>query len=80
MYWLEEQWNKPSRTDHYLMRIAQRVQQQWSKKPVNLSDQLVKFARKTRREKPVDKAAQIARSKSIWMSRLGIKKGPGNGS
>ena len=67
MAWLEEQWNKPSRSDYYLMRIAQRIQAQWSKKPATLKDQIIEFEQKKAESKPMD---PVARSKAIWLGGL----------
>lgn len=39
MAWLDMQWNRPSRTDYYLMRIAAML----SGKKVKLEDMKVKF-------------------------------------
>lgn len=65
--WMDSQWNTPSRSDYYLMRIAQRVQQQYSKKPISLKDQIVQFET----AKSLSMEDRVARSKAIWMG--GIK-------
>ncbi len=46
--WLDMEWNRPSRTDHYLMRIAQRCHQGWVKHPgeVDLDAERVEFGKK----------------------------------
>ena len=63
--WLNEQWNKPSRTDYYLMRIAQRVHQQWNNKTVvGVDDQRVQFEMKKVVE--LTQEEKVARSKAIW--------------
>lgn len=43
--WLESQWNKPSRSDYYLMRVAQRVQQVLAKNPggIDLDNQKIEW-------------------------------------
>lgn len=79
--WLNEQWNVPSRSDYYMMRVAQRIQQQWSKEPVSLKDQIVdaalmkylNYEARTQKEKAPGPATQeeIERSKAIWMG--GVK-------
>jgi hypothetical protein len=65
--WLEDQWNRPSRSDYYAMRISQRIQQGYSKKAVSIDDQMIKFAEPTV-QKPID---PVERSKAIWIG--GVK-------
>lgn len=72
MAWLDAQWNEPSRTDYYLMRVAQRLQQQWSKKQVSLKDQEIKFEFK--KTVPLTREEKIARSKAIWMGGVEAAK------
>jgi hypothetical protein len=69
MAWLEEQWNKPSRTDYYLMRIAQRMHQQWSKKSVSMEDQRITFT--FGQKKGLSMEERVAKSKAAWMG--GVK-------
>jgi hypothetical protein len=66
--WIERQWNKPSRTDYYLMRVAQRVQQQWSKKCVTIEDQKLQI--KITKVRELTKEEKIARSKAIWIGGI----------
>lgn len=44
-YWLDHQWNKPDRTDHYLMQIAREVRRVLSTKPndIQSSDFKIEF-------------------------------------
>ena len=72
MAWLNEQWNVPSRSDHYLMRIAQRITQQWSKKKTSLKDQRVTFTLAQKDKRPdLTAEERIAHSKATWMG--GVK-------
>lgn len=66
--WLNQQWNKPSRSDYYMMRVAQRVQQQWSKKPISIDDQ--KLTLKVVKTRPLSREEKIARSKAVWMGGI----------
>ena len=68
MAWLRKQWNEPSRSDYYLMRIAQRVQQQYSLRPISIEDQRVSHNFTTAAQSRKDR---IARSKSVWIG--GVK-------
>lgn len=54
------------------MRVAQRIQQQWSKKPVSLKDQKIEFVFK-KAPKPLTREERIAQSKAIWMGGTGNK-------
>lgn len=79
MCWLEKQWNKPSRSDHYLMRVAQRVLQSQSTKPqkVDLDDQKVSFTlvkKKTEEETVESKKEKSKYSKSIWTGLVNYHK------
>ncbi len=54
--WLAEQWNTPSRTDHYLMRVALRCHQaalhgSSEAAKVTEDDQRVRFTRQRRKRK-----------------------------
>lgn len=59
MRWFREEWNNPSRSDHYLMHIAQRVQQGWAKdaRQVTSDMQRIEFEFKSARSD--DDEAQI---------------------
>lgn len=53
------------------MRVAQRIQQQWSKKPISLKDQQIEFVFKKARK--LTREERIAQSKAIWMGGTGNK-------
>lgn len=75
--------DNPTLTDYLIMRVAQRVQQQWleakDQAKVTLDDQRVHIQRKrtplqtegtsVRRTKP-----NVAASKSVWMAGVGLKR------
>lgn len=62
----KESWERPSRTDYYLMRIAQRIQQTSGIK-ASLKDQIISFVK----DEPSSMEERVARSKAIWIG--GIK-------
>ena len=71
--WMEDQLKVPTRTEYYLMRIAQRVHAQWSKQAIQLDDELItdlsvrmKY-HKYRSKQKVSKVDRMKRSKAIWM-------------
>ena len=75
--WIEEQWNRPDRTDYHLMRIAQRIQQFQqgfgkSTTAIELEDQGVKFATPgdEKEKKPYDPVAATKAAKAGWFARL----------
>lgn len=72
--WLDEEENLPSTSDHYLMRIAQRVGQIFRKDShkVTLEDQKITFQR-VAPPKPLTRKEAAARAKEGWFSRLGMK-------
>lgn len=81
--WLDEQWNRPARSDYYLMRVAQRVQQVLSRSPnsVGIDDQRVRFeSEAAMRRASEDTAAATRRAKAGWAGLIrAVKRGRGNG-
>ena len=71
--WLGDQWDKPSRSDHYLMRIAQRVNQ-WSNSKATLKDQIIGFEKKKLVDPKTEMEARIARSKAVWIGGVEAAK------
>lgn len=70
--WLHERWNDPDRTDHYLMRVAQRVQQSFSKSgKASLDQQKIVF-----KEKVESKVEPKAGDKGTGSSGTGLKEPP----
>lgn len=45
--WLSNQWNKPSRTDHYLMQISSDIHNLVSKSIVKVTDRKLSWKEKT---------------------------------
>lgn len=75
--WVEQQWNRPSRTDFYLMRVAQRVQQVLAKNPGNitLEHQRVEIERKPVKPKTqLTLEQQTVRSKAAWLGAVSSDK------
>ena len=78
--WLEDEWNRPSRTDYYLMRVAQRVHQTMvkNKAGVTVKDQRVEFDVGRPRAKPKKKSEaevkRIAAEQRVkWLGIVGGK-------
>lgn len=68
--WDREEWNKPSRTDYYLMQLTLAIYRVNSKTPgsVRMKDCELKF---TQTQKP--SAVSAAKwSKSVWFGALGL--------
>lgn len=65
--WLDEQFNHPSKSDNYLMQIAQTIRQVLHKKPasVKLSHFVLKF-KKEKPQTPQDKKMTTKQSKFRW--------------
>jgi len=83
--WLDEQWNHPTRSDHYLMQIAQEVRRVLAKdkREIKLEHFKLPFKRAEKRapEDPATKKARItAWSKARWFGILGIKEKPTDGN
>ena len=76
--WLDEQWNQPDRTDHYLMQIAHCVRQQRAAHPEQLSLRDEKIMFEQRGQRPAKKLSReewSQRAKATWRARLhGNKK------
>jgi hypothetical protein len=69
--WLDGQWNRPDRTDHYLMLIAQRVLQAQGAK-VTLEQQRLTFGRAAVAPAPaLTREEAAARAQAVWFARLG---------
>ena len=68
-------WNKPSRTDHYLMLIAHRILYVLGGQPkgANLAAQKIPFTFSSgERAKPVSKERTTQIAKARWFGMLGI--------
>lgn len=87
--WLDNEWNRPNRSDWFLMRIAQRIQQfagfgsgKHANK-VTLEDQQVTFESTSEKTKKTEKTIaqkdiESKRAKAIWKARLKLGKTDGN--
>ncbi len=72
--WLRVQWDRPDRTDGYLMQVAAEVRRGHVKNPrkVKLEDFRLKYDGGSSRKKPaMTKEQATAMSKAVWMARLG---------
>ena len=74
--WLDEQWNRPSRSDHYLMGVGCEVRRANARNPaaVQLSHLKITFERVESARPMSDQ--QIAASKARWMrgARLPVRR------
>ncbi len=71
--WIQQQWNEPSRTDHYLMHLIAEVRRSYVKEAgkVKASDMRIQFIfAKQEDQPPVDPKAAVKMSKSIWLGRM----------
>jgi len=71
--WLDLQWNRPSRTDHYLMQIAAQVTRAAAKNPRSVKSEGFKIEFKTRDtpKNPAQKQIELQQSKARWGAILG---------
>jgi hypothetical protein len=69
--WIKDQWNRPDQTHYYLMRIAQRIQQQWSKNTgqITLEGQRIRWNVDDAPKKTLEE--RVAESKAVWIG--GVK-------
>lgn len=73
--WLDEQLNKPSRTDHYIMQVSRDIVQGRLKKGhfAKIGDFFLNFVRKAPPRK-LTVEEEAARAKAVWFARTGTKK------
>lgn len=75
--WLEAQWNRPDRTDHYLMQVAAEVTAGRVKRPgeIKMSRYVLKFKsrQEARAESEAERKARVDRSKAFWFGGVGLK-------
>lgn len=83
--WLDQQWERPDRTDYYLMQIAAEVRKVLAKNrkqieiehfgiPSTFWDRLFKRKPATPPEQQKVSKAQAAISKATWFAFLGVKQ------
>jgi ADP-glucose pyrophosphorylase len=73
--WLEMQWDRPSRTDWYLMQVAAEVRRGLVKKPnsVKTGDLKIKFVLSSKHSAPaLTPEQQMMHSKHCWMGAVGL--------
>jgi len=74
-YWLASEWDRPSRTDYYLMQLTMEVRllryQMASKtaKSVAMADMLIRFGDSHGRQEA------IPETKLRWFAKVGYKRG-----
>ncbi len=77
--WIKQGWNRPSRTDNYLMLLATRVQQVLAKDPnkVKMEANRLKFDLEGRPEKTPQEKAQESKAAWLgWAQSIGAKIEP----
>ena len=74
--WLKDQWDKPSRSDWYLMQVAQKVLMLLTKKELPVGSQKLTFEFKappTQEELEQDEEAKVLAEKLQWALAIGYK-------
>lgn len=78
MAWLEMQWDRPSRTDWYLMQIAAEVYKKFRKNPAQILVETFKLRFKSSNKAPVKTKAQkemdAAAAKARWFGMTNFKR------
>ena len=73
--WSQNQWNKPSRTDHYIMDATSELMIANGHKKVNQKKLILPFTFEREDEPKKPSKDRIELSKSVWRSRLGQTNG-----
>lgn len=76
--WIDRQWNRPDRTDFYLMQVACEVRRVLSRKPagIKIDDFRLPFGEEGQRELKRQDAEEIAKqAKQGWAAYLSAKLG-----
>lgn len=66
--WLDEQWNSPGRSDHYIMQLNATVSSMFSKTAVDLRKMVIKFVRAVASRSEEDRTLA---SKQFWAAVSG---------
>ena len=81
MAWRKDQWNEPSRTDHYLMQVAAEVARSQSSRPELIENKhfIVRFTFSSDTKEPKKLTqeeinAMDTRAKMRWSAFLGKRK------
>lgn len=73
--WLRQQWNKPTRADHYAAQVAQEVYNANHRKGRTLDKFFLKFKFTKKQPKPeLSPEDKLAQSKAGWFGALGMKR------
>lgn len=71
--WLSQEWNKPSRTDQYLIQVATEVRRSCAKKPRTVKFEHLKLKFVTKEgKKAVDSKVADEMAKQVWYQRAGV--------
>ena len=72
--WLDDQWNKPSKSDYYLMQIAGYVSHVLSKKSWKLDTYKVNFQVGDQKQSKDDIGRKTEAAKARWRARAGLSR------
>lgn len=78
--WMQDEWNNPSRSDYYLMRISQRLIQTNSKTPDKhtLDEQKIPFGFGEKQDEPAQPKSRLSLitdfAKARWCALVGLKR------
>ena len=76
LLWSEQQWNRPSRTDNYLMSIVAELKAANGQKKIKWKDLILPFTfdkeEQENKQKPVS-SGKLSMLKQIWNQRIGKK-------
>jgi len=72
----EDEWERPSRTDNYLMQIAAEVRRVLSKRPENIKIKHFRltFGSREKSKAPLTREQATAASQAKWLGALGMLK------
>lgn len=77
LYWLESQWNEPSRSDYYLMQVAAEVRRVLRKNPSKIKTEhlLIKFVPKKPQKNIIKRTIEEVSkaAKARWGQWVGLK-------
>lgn len=72
--WLTDQWNKPNRTDWYLMQVAQVVRNKESKSPIGLGMFKIPFEFTAPPDPKEVEKTLLEKAKAKWFGFTGLSR------
>lgn len=70
---LDQEWNEPDRTDHYLMKIAAEVARKFAKHPEQITPDTMRL-RFGAAPKPITPEEAVEQSKRVWGGVAAVHK------